>query len=66
MNQVSEVVTTLIHYKVAVRDTLEYTLKKDTYDARAYKEKKRSILIELEQKTPLKSIIDNSGENGKR
>lgn len=66
MNQVSEVVTTLIHYKVAVRDTLEYTLKKDTYDARAYKEKKRSILVELEQKTPLKSIIDNSGENGKR
>ncbi|HBN00961.1 MAG TPA: hypothetical protein DD384_07120 [Firmicutes bacterium] len=30
----------------------------------AYNEKKRSILIELDQNTPLKSIITNSGENG--
>lgn len=66
MNQISEVLATLEHYKVAVRDTLEYTLVKDNYDVAAFNEKKRSILIELEQPTPLKSIIDNSGENGQK
>ncbi len=66
MNQISEVLATLEHYKVAVRDTLEYTLTKDNYDVAAFNEKKRSILIELEQPTPLKSIIDNSGENGQK
>jgi len=64
MNQISEVVTTLIHYNVVVRDTLEYTLKKDKYDENLFKEKQRSVLIEVNQPTPLKSIIDHSGENG--
>lgn len=66
MNQISEVIATLEHYKVAVRDTLEYTLIRDNYDINSFNEKKRSILIELEQPTPLKSIIDNSGENGQK
>lgn len=66
MNQISEVIATLEHYKVAVRDTLEYTLTKESYDLAAFQEKKRSILVELEQPTPLKSIIDNSGENGQK
>ncbi|OPZ34138.1 MAG: hypothetical protein BWY98_01199 [Tenericutes bacterium ADurb.BinA155] len=64
MNQISEVLATLIHYNVAVRDTLEYCLKKDSYDANLFKEKKRSILVEVDQHTPLKDIIDHSGENG--
>lgn len=66
MNQVSEVITTLEHYKVVIRDTLEYTLPRDNYDMNAYNEKKRSILVELDQNTPLKSIINNSGENGEK
>jgi len=66
MNQISEVMTTLIHYKVVVRDTMEYTLKKDSYDVNLFKEKKRAILVEVNEKTPLKSIIDNSGENGQK
>ncbi len=66
MNQVSQVITTLEHYKVVIRDTLEYTLPRDNYDMNAYNEKKRSILVEIEQNTPLKSIITNSGENGEK
>lgn len=66
MNNVSEVITTLIHYNVVLRDSLEYCLKKETYDVRAYKEKKRSVLVEIEQNTPLKSILDHSGENGEK
>lgn len=66
MNQISEVITTLIHYKVVVRDTLEYTIQKDKYDMRPYNERKRAVLIELNEKTPLKSILDNSKENGEK
>ncbi len=66
MNQVSEVVTTLEHYNVAVRDTLEYCIRKDSYDPKLFQEKKRSILIEVDQHTPLKDIIDHSGENGEK
>ncbi len=64
MNQTSVVLTTLLHYNVAVRDTLEYCLKKDSYDENLFKEKKRSVLIEVDEKTPLKNILDNSGDNG--
>lgn len=66
MNQISEVLTTLIHYNVAVRDTLEYCLRKESFDPRMYEEKKRSILVEVDQHTPLKDIIDHSGENGEK
>ncbi len=66
MNQISEVLATLEHYKVAIRDTLEYTLTRENYDMNAFNEKKRSVLVELEQPTPLKSIIDNSAENGQK
>jgi len=66
MNQTSEVIATLVHYKVAVRDTMEYTLQKDVYNVDAFKEKKRSVLVEVEQNTPLKAIIGNSGENGQK
>ena len=66
MNQTSVVITTLLHYNVQVRDTLEYCLRKDSYDKNLFNEKKRSILVEVDQKTPLKNIIDNSGENGEK
>lgn len=66
MNQISEVLTTLLHYNVAVRDTLEYCLKKESFDTKLFEEKKRSILVEVDQHTPLKDIIDHSGENGEK
>ena len=66
MNQISEVVTTLEHYNVAVRDTLEYCIRKDSYDPKLFEEKKRSILVEVDQHTPLKDIINHSGENGEK
>lgn len=66
MNQVSSVLATLEHYKVAIRDTLEYAIPKEKYDVDLFHEKKRSVLIELDEQTPLKSIITNSGENGEK
>ena len=35
MNQPTQVIATLEHYKVAIRDTLEYTLNKEHYDLSA-------------------------------
>ena len=66
MNQPSVVITTLLHYCVSVRDTMEYCLRKDTYDVEQFKEKRRSILVEVDEATPLKSIIESSGENGEK
>ena len=66
MNQASQVLTTLIHYNVAVRDTMEYCLNKQEYDVNLFKEKKRSVLVEVEEHTPLKDIIEHSGENGEK
>ena len=65
MNQISEVVATLIHYNVAVRDTLEYTIKKEKYEVELFQAKKKAILIEVNESTPLKKIIESSGDNGK-
>ena len=64
MNNVSKVVGTLIHYSHKIRETLEYTLPKEKYDINVYNDKKRSILVEINEQTPLKNIIDHSGENG--
>jgi hypothetical protein len=66
MNRTTEILTTLIHYKAMVRDTLEYTLRKDSYDKTRFEERKKAVLIEVDQNTPLKSIIDASGDNGKK
>ena len=63
LNQTSVVVTTLIHYNVMVRDTLEYCLNKPTSDVALFKNKKRAVLIEVDENTPLKNIIKNSTEN---
>jgi hypothetical protein len=49
-----------------VRDTLEYAIRKDSYDLKIFDEKKRVIKAELDQPTPLRSIIDHSGENGQK
>lgn len=63
LNQASVVVTTLLHYNVTIRDTLEYCLNKPSYDVELFKNKKRAVLIEVDQNTPLKNIINNSTEN---
>ncbi|MDY5440692.1 MAG: hypothetical protein SPG64_00475 [Candidatus Enteromonas sp.] len=66
MNQNTETVVTLIHYNVAVRDTLEYCLQKNAYDVNLFGAKKNTLLSEVDNPTPLKSILDHSGDNGKK
>ena len=66
MNQNTQTIVTLIHYNVAVRDTLEYCLQKDAYDVNLFQAKKNTLLTEVNNNTPLKSILDHSGDNGKK
>lgn len=65
MNQQSLFLATLINYNVNVRGTLEYCVQKDSYDVNFFNARKRAVLIEVDEpRTPLKSIIDQSGDNG--
>lgn len=66
MNQVSEVIGTLVNYKAIIRDTLEYALDKNEYSRQAFELRQKAILIELDQNTPLHQIIKNSKENGEK
>lgn len=66
MNNYTAAIASFIRYDVVVFNTLEYTMKKDSYDVQAYKARKEIIKNELEQNTPLKNCLDNSGEAGKK
>ncbi len=66
MNQVSEVIATLVNYKAIIRDTLEYALDKDEYSKQAFELREKAILVELDQNTPLHQILKNSKENGEK
>lgn len=66
MENIQKAIVTLLHYNTIVRDTLEYTIKKKEYNLDFYKFKKRGLLLEIEQNTPLKIFLDKAGENGEK
>ena len=66
MENIQKAIVTLLHYNTIVRDTLEYTVKKKEYNLDFYKFKKRGLLLEIEQNTPLKIFLDKAGENGEK
>ncbi|NCA97363.1 MAG: hypothetical protein EOM77_04190 [Bacteroidia bacterium] len=66
MENIQKAIVTLLHYNTIIRDTLEYTIKKKEYNLDFYKFKKRGVLVEIEQNTPLKIFLDKAGENGQK
>lgn len=66
MENIQKAILTLLHYNTIIRDTLEYTVKKKEYNLDHYKFKKRGVLVEIEQNTPLKIFLDKAGENGEK
>jgi len=66
MNNIQKSILTLLHYNVIVRDTLEYALSKPEYNLDFYRFKKRGVLLEIEQSTPLKIFLEKAGENGQK
>lgn len=66
MNNYTRSIASIMRYNVSVRDTLEYVLKKESFDARFYAFKKKLLSAELEQNTPLKVCLVNSADAGKK
>lgn len=66
MNNFTAAISSFLRFDVVVFNTLEYVMKKDVYDVNAYKARKEIIKTEIEQNTPLKNCLDNSGEAGEK
>ena len=64
MNNYTAAIASFIRFDVVVFNTLEYAMKKDTYDVNAYKARKEIITTEINQNTPLKNCCEHSGEAG--
>ncbi|MDY0345398.1 MAG: hypothetical protein WCX85_04110 [Bacilli bacterium] len=66
MENIQKAIVTLLHYNTIIRDTLEYTIKKKEYNLDFFNFKKKGILVEIEQNTPLRIFLDKAGENGEK
>lgn len=64
MNNYTAAISSFIRYNVVILNTLEYTMRKDKYEVRAFEARKEIIKNEITQNTPLKNCCDNSGEAG--
>ncbi len=66
MNNYTAAIASYIRYDVVLFNTLEYVMKKENYDVNAYKARREIIAQEIENNTPLKNCLDNSGEAGQK
>ena len=62
METISRVIVSLVYYNSLVRDTLEYTIPKDSYEVNFYDYKRNGIVNEPKLNTPLKVFLDQNGE----
>lgn len=65
-NNYSKIIAFYLQYAGCIRDTLQFTLKNTTPNENLYKALKTTILKEHTVNSPLKSLIDNNGENGQK
>lgn len=61
---ISKVIVSLVYYNSLIRDTLEYTLVKDSYKAEHYKYRQNGIINEPKINSPLHNFIEQNGEKG--
>ncbi len=66
MEVIDRIIVSLVYYNACIRDTLEYTLNRDSYDMNAYEHKKNVITNELKVESPLKVFLSKQGENGEK
>ena len=64
MESISRVIVSLVYYNSLVRDTLEYTMERDSYNIEFYNYKKQGIINEIKVQSPLKLFLDQNGEKG--
>ena len=63
MNNFSLYTFRLYHYLLTVRDTLEYTIKRD-HKVEVYESRKKILTENLEEGTPFGDFLKNNGETG--
>ena len=63
MNNFSLYTFRLYHYLLTVRDTLEYTIKRD-HKIEVYENRKKILTDNLEEGTPFGDFLKNNGETG--
>ncbi len=66
MNNYTAAIASFVRFDTVIFNTLEYAMKKESYDINAYRARKEIIEIEITKNTPLKSCLDNSGEAGEK
>lgn len=64
MLPISRVIVSLVYFNSLVRDSLEYTIRREKFDVNYYEYKKNGIINEPKLNTPLKYFLDNNGEKG--
>ena len=65
MNNFSLYTFRLYHYLLTLRDTLEYTIKRD-HKIEIYENRKKILTENLEEGTPFGDFLKNNGENGEK
>ena len=63
MNNFSLYTFRIYHYMLTVRDTLEYTIKRD-HKVEVYDNRKKILIDNLNEGTPFGDFLKNNGENG--
>ena len=65
MNNFSLYTFRLYHYLLTVRDTLEYTIKRD-HKVEIYEQRKKILTENLEEGSPFGDFLKNNGETGEK
>ena len=66
MNNYTLAIGSFVRFNAVVLNTLEYVMKKPSYEVNAYKARKEAIKNEVTQNTPLKQCLMNSKEAGEK
>lgn len=61
---ISKVIVSLVYYNSLIRDTLEYTIEKPTYNVDHYKYRQNGLVNEPKINSPLANFIKQNGEKG--
>lgn len=64
VNKSTQFILSLYHYSILLRDTLEYTYRRDQYNLNVYHARRQALAASLEEKGQVKQIIGKLGENG--
>ncbi len=64
INKAGHYILGIYHFTIMLRDTLEYTFRKDSYHIAAYRARRQAFEKSLEDKAQIKQILVKLGENG--